>query len=65
MFLASVCLAGIPRMCAFELQHLCEPRLVRIANGRIAIRLDPFGMLRTERIMYLALKFRVHGNFSR
>jgi hypothetical protein len=31
----------------------------------LAIRLDPFRMLRAERIMHLALKVRVPGNCSR
>ena len=69
MFLASACLAGIMRICAFELQRktqqFFEPRLVRLADKRIAIRLDPFRMLRAERIMHLALKVRIPGNFSR
>ena len=69
MFLASACLAGITRMCAFR----------TVTNDSAALRtatrthrrwenrhwLDPFRMLRAERIMHIALKFPIPGNFSR
>jgi hypothetical protein len=45
-------------------EHLRETRLVIITRGRFAIGLNPFWMLRPERIMHLALKLGVTRNFS-
>jgi len=45
-------------------EQLRETRLVIITGGRFAIRLNPFRMLRAERIMHLALKLGVTRNFS-
>jgi hypothetical protein len=41
-----------------------ETRLVIIRRGRFAIGLNPFWMLRAERIVHLALKLGVTRNFS-
>jgi hypothetical protein len=45
-------------------EQLRETRLVIITRGRFAIRLNPFRMLRAERIMHFALKLGVTRNFS-
>jgi hypothetical protein len=45
-------------------EQLREKRFVIITGGRFAIRLNPFRMLRAERIMHLALKLGVTRNFS-
>src|SRR5438477_1606606 len=45
-------------------KHLREKRLVIITGGRFSIRVNPFRMLRAERIMHLALKLGVTRNFS-
>jgi len=45
-------------------EQLRQTRLVIITRGRFAIRLNPFRMLRVERIMHLALKLGVTRNFS-
>ena len=45
-------------------EQLRETRLVIIRHGRFAIGLNPFWMLRPERIMDLALKLGVTQNFS-
>jgi hypothetical protein len=45
-------------------EQLRETRLVRITRRGTTIRLNPFWMLRPERIMHLALKLRVTRNFS-
>ena len=57
-----VVLRGCVRSVANE-QHR-EKRLVIITRGRFAIGLNPFWMLRPERIMHLALKLGVTRNFS-
>jgi hypothetical protein len=44
-------------------EQLREKRLVIVTPGRFAIRLNPFRMLRAERIVHLALKLRVTRNF--
>jgi hypothetical protein len=41
-----------------------QKRLVIITRRRFAIALNPFWMLRPERIMHLALKLGVTRNFS-
>jgi hypothetical protein len=41
-----------------------ETRLVIIRRGRFAVGLNPFWMLRAERIVHLALKLGVTRNFS-
>jgi hypothetical protein len=41
-----------------------ETRFVIITGGRFAIRLNPFRMLRAERIVHLALKLGITRNFS-
>jgi hypothetical protein len=45
-------------------EQLRKTRLVRITRGRFAIRLNPLGVLRPQRIVHLALKLRVSGNVS-
>jgi hypothetical protein len=45
-------------------EQLRQKRLVIITGGRFAIGLNPFWMLRPERIMHLALKLGVTRNFS-
>jgi len=41
-----------------------EKRFVIITRGRFAIRLNPFRMLRAERIVHLSLKLGITRNFS-
>lgn len=45
-------------------EQLRQTRLVRIANRAIPVRLNPFRVLRAERVVDLALKLRVTRNFS-
>jgi|GraSoiStandDraft_11_1057310.scaffolds.fasta_scaffold718973_1 hypothetical protein len=45
-------------------EQLRKTRFVRIARGRIAIFINPLRVLRSERIVHLALKLRVTRNFS-
>jgi hypothetical protein len=45
-------------------EHLRETRFVIITHGRFVIGLNPFWMLRPERIMHLSLKLGVTRNFS-
>ena len=44
-------------------EQLRETRLVMITRGRLAVGLNPFWMLRPERIMQFALKLGVTRNF--
>ena len=54
-----------------SVEHFREARVVRIAHGRFAIWLDPFGMLDPQIVVNLLLEFGVrvdlmrHGNWPR
>ena len=45
-------------------EQVREKRLVIITGGRFAIRLNPFRMLRAERIVDLALKLGITWSFG-
>jgi len=55
-----VVMRGWVRLVANEQRR--EKRLVIITPGRFAIRLNPFRMLRAERIVHLSLKLDITGN---
>ena len=44
-------------------EQVRETRLVIIARGRFAIRLNPLRVLYAERIVHLSLKFGITRNF--
>jgi hypothetical protein len=44
-------------------EQLRKTRLVKITRGRFTIRLNPLRVLRSERIVHLALKLGVTRNF--
>ncbi len=48
-----------------SVEQFHEARLVRIAHGRLAIWLDPFGMLDPEVVVNLLPKLGVGVNFVR
>ena len=56
----------VMRACARAVanEQVREKRLVIITRGRFAIRLNPLGVLRAERVVHLALKLRLTLNFS-
>lgn len=47
-----------------KMKQLRETRFVRITRWAIAIRLNPFRMLREERIVHLALKCDIRSRLS-
>jgi hypothetical protein len=57
-----VVMRGCVRLVAKE--QFRETRLVIITRRRFPIRLSPLRMLRAERIVNLALKLGITGNFS-
>ena len=42
-----------------DTEQFCEPQFVSLANRRLAIRLNPFGMFPAQGFMYLLLKLKV------
>ena len=50
---------GYPALSPQHIQGFHQSRLVRVTHGRLAIRLNPFGMLDSQRVVHLLPQVRV------